>query len=317
MNQNQEVNYLVTGAANGIGLEYVRMILRTGGRVVMTDVDVKTGTQRESKMKLVYGEDRVTFLVLDVRDQTQWNKVWDEAEIWLGSKINVLMNNAGVFSRTNWKLMNDINMTGMLTGTMVAIERMGLSNGGQGGTVVQTASLAGLLAAGWTTPIEHVYTATKHAIVAYTRGLGDSNCKTWKTDKVRVMAVCPWVVNTDLVRKGLENISEEELSRKQKSWVHRFMEPWEVADSVEHLLITGKTGDVLTVGPDETAYIFPSAQQYIFLFCKLCHTIFKKSGILGDINMKIMSVNQIMSLAAIILFFTIIFFHYLLCFLGF
>ena len=29
-----------------------RMILRTGGRVVMTDVDVKTGTQRESKMKV-------------------------------------------------------------------------------------------------------------------------------------------------------------------------------------------------------------------------------------------------------------------------
>ena len=57
------------------------------------------------------------------------------------------------------------------SGTMVAIERMGLSNGGQGGTVVQTASLAGLLAAGWTTPIEHVYTATKHAIVAYTRYL--------------------------------------------------------------------------------------------------------------------------------------------------
>ena len=54
---------------------------------------------------------------------------------------------------------------------MVAIERMGLSNGGQGGTVVQTASLAGLLSAGWTTPIEHVYTATKHAIVAYTRYL--------------------------------------------------------------------------------------------------------------------------------------------------
>jgi len=290
---------------NGIGLEYVRMILRTGGRVVMTDVDAKTGSERETKMKLEYGENKVTFLELDAK---QWNKVWDEAEIWLGSKINVLMNNAGVFSRTNWKLMNDINMTGMLTGTMVAIERMGLSNGGQGGTIVHTASLAGLLTSGWPTPIEYVYTATKHAIVAYTRGLGDPTCSTWKTDKVRVMAVCPWVVNTPLVRAGMESMSQEERSRKEKSWVHKLMEPSEVADSIEQLLITGKPGDVLTVGPDKTAYTFPSIQLYVFLLCKMFHSILKKSGMLGNQDEKIMSVNQIMSLTAIFLFFLMIFF---------
>ena len=54
---------------------------------------------------------------------------------------------------------------------------------------------------GWNNEIEYTYTATKHAIVGYTRGLGDPNCHTWTRNKVRVMAVCPWVVDTDLVRQ--------------------------------------------------------------------------------------------------------------------
>ena len=81
------------------------------------------------------------------------------------------MNNAGVFSRSNWRPMNDINLTGLLIGTYMAIQRMGLTQGrgNRGGTVVQTASLAGLLTTGWTSHTEYTYTATKHAVVALTR----------------------------------------------------------------------------------------------------------------------------------------------------
>ena len=99
------------------------------------------------------------------------SQVWDAAEAWLGDKVDVLMNNAGVFSRSNWRPMNDINMTGLLIGTYLAIQRMGVTQGrgGRGGTIVQTASLAGLLAAGWSSHTEYTYTATKHAVVALTR----------------------------------------------------------------------------------------------------------------------------------------------------
>ena len=100
-----------------------------------------------------------------------FSKVWDEAESWLGDKVDVLMNNAGVFSRSNWRPMNDINLTGLLIGTYMAIQRMGLTQGrgNRGGTVVQTASLAGLLTSGWPSHTEYTYTATKHAVVALTR----------------------------------------------------------------------------------------------------------------------------------------------------
>ena len=100
-----------------------------------------------------------------------FSQVWDEAESWLGDKVDVLINNAGVFSRSNWRPMNDINLTGLLIGTYMAIQRMGLTQGrgNRGGTVVQTASLAGLLTTGWTSHTEYTYTATKHAVVALTR----------------------------------------------------------------------------------------------------------------------------------------------------
>ena len=87
----------------------------------------------------------------------------------MNGKINILLNNAGVFSRTNWRIMSDINFTGAVTGSMVGIRRMGESHGGAGGTIIMTASLAGLLTQGWNNETEYVYTATKHGIVGFTR----------------------------------------------------------------------------------------------------------------------------------------------------
>ena len=85
-----------------------------------------------------------------MRSEDNWTQVWDEAEAWLGDKVefswiviilldrvydqaskfelqvaqvNVLMNNAGVFSKENWKLMNDVMVTGATIGTMMSFER--------------------------------------------------------------------------------------------------------------------------------------------------------------------------------------------------
>ena len=41
------LSYFITGAANGIGLEYTRMALRAGGRVIMTDINRDMGQARE------------------------------------------------------------------------------------------------------------------------------------------------------------------------------------------------------------------------------------------------------------------------------
>ena len=46
-------NFLITGAANGIGLEYTRMVLRSGGRVVMTDINKDMGEARLMELQVI------------------------------------------------------------------------------------------------------------------------------------------------------------------------------------------------------------------------------------------------------------------------
>ena len=96
------------------------------------------------------------------------------------------------------------------------------------------------------------------------------------------MSVCPWVVDTDLVRQGMINMSQVERERKQNSWVHKFIQPGEVAEAVKQLIMVGKTGDVVTLGPDQTVYMFPHASSWVFLACKVCHTTLKQLGLVRD-----------------------------------
>ena len=44
---------MITGGANGIGLEYTRMALRSGGRVVMTDINTSLGERREKELQVI------------------------------------------------------------------------------------------------------------------------------------------------------------------------------------------------------------------------------------------------------------------------
>ena len=62
------LSYLITGAANGIGLEYTKMALRAGGRVVMTDINRDLGEARLSELQEKYGsqKSKVMFAVLNV-----------------------------------------------------------------------------------------------------------------------------------------------------------------------------------------------------------------------------------------------------------
>ena len=45
-------NILITGAARGIGLEFARMGLSSGARVIMSDVDMETGRIEEQKLQV-------------------------------------------------------------------------------------------------------------------------------------------------------------------------------------------------------------------------------------------------------------------------
>jgi len=111
-------NFLITGAAQGLGLQFTRRALIGGGRVVMTDMAKEEGEKAMKELEKEFGGGNVCFVPLDVRDEEMWKSAWDEAEKFFGGQVQVLMNNAGLFSRTNWKLMLDVNLGGLATGNL-------------------------------------------------------------------------------------------------------------------------------------------------------------------------------------------------------
>ena len=109
--------------------------------------------------------------------------------------------NAGV---TSWCSMGDdfdpeayrrsmaINLDGVVYG--IAAARPAIRASG-GGTIVATASMAGIVSA----PFDPIYSANKHAVIGLARSLGDA----YAADGIRIHALCPSFAHTDII-KGSE-----------------------------------------------------------------------------------------------------------------
>ena len=63
--------------------------------------------------------------------------------------------------------------------------------------------------------------------------------------------------------------------------VSRFITPEVVARAVARLLEAGQPGEVITVGPDNTAYTVPSTGLAVFLGCKLAHSLLSALGLVA------------------------------------
>merc|ERR1719500_412955 len=117
-------NFLVTGGAQGIGLALSRTVLQGGGRVYFTDINETEGEKTKEALAKEFGKDKVGFHKQDVTDTEAWPLVWDAADVFFSpGKVEALCNNAGIFHTSAWQRVLDINLSGLVTGTMLAIER--------------------------------------------------------------------------------------------------------------------------------------------------------------------------------------------------
>ena len=136
---------IVTGAASGIGLATVKMLLREGAKVIATDRDAALGeeTARDAG---------ATFRPLDVRDEAQWIATVDAVVAEFG-KLDVLVNNAGVgvqkdiesTTLAEWRFVHSVNTEGVFLGCREAIRAM---KKGAGGSIVNVSSIAGIVGDG-------------------------------------------------------------------------------------------------------------------------------------------------------------------------
>ena len=248
---------IITGSAQGFGLEFAQRLLSHGAQVCISDINQDLGNQTLKSLQDTYGQDQVIFHQCDVTKKEDWQALWTHAEQYFDRQVTLLVNNAGVGPEFNWKLCLDIMLYGMAEGTFLAIEKMSIAKGGKGGRIMNIASMAGLLE-GMRNIEESGYTMAKWAIVALTRSFAQRGRNgPMKRDGIKAMALCPWFANTQLVRNST---SIESLESKTKI---RCLKVSEVGDCFVEALKLDKSGACYTVFPDAPMVDYPNPNFYL------------------------------------------------------
>ena len=182
---------VVTGGASGIGRAMAELFARERARVVVADVDERALVAVVESIRARGGE------ALGVRtDVTSLASVEALAESVYNAfgRVNVLCNNAGVAlwgglesaTHRDWQWVLGVNLWGVIHGVEAFVPRM--IAGGQRAHIVNTASMAGLIASQGL----GVYNTSKYAVV----GLSETLAKDLKTYGIGVSVLCPMGVET-------------------------------------------------------------------------------------------------------------------------
>ena len=181
---------LITGGARGQGRQEAERFAAEGATVVITDVLDDEGAVAASALGSA-----VTYLHHDVTSEAEWQQVVADV-VEAHGRIDVLVNNAGIFSMTSaldttleaWERMLAVNQTGVFLG----IREVGRQMCEQGsGSIVNISSVAGLGGVGRA----HAYAATKWAV----RGMSRSAALEFAARGVRVNSVHPGIIETAML----------------------------------------------------------------------------------------------------------------------
>ncbi|XP_029956916.1 15-hydroxyprostaglandin dehydrogenase [NAD(+)]-like [Salarias fasciatus] len=183
---------VVTGAAVGIGKAAVEILLQNGAKVAILDINRTAGENLKEDLNKQYGAEKTLFLQCDVESEEQFKAAFEEAAKTFGG-VDILCNNAGIMNEAAWEKSVTINTMGVIRGSYLALEHMNKLKGGRGGVVVNMSSMAGL-GPFLSCP---VYTATKHAVLGFTRSMAAASAVSGYG--LRFNALCPGFVQTDMI----------------------------------------------------------------------------------------------------------------------
>ena len=187
----------VTGGASGIGFAMASAFLEAGMNVMLADIE-EAALERALKSLASY-DNRLGGMVLDVSLREEYERVAEETFAKFG-KVHVLCNNAGVsragpvetVSPTDWEWVWSVNLRATITGIQLFLPHIRAH--GEGGHIVSTASMAGLVGNALSGP----YASTKYAIVGVSEVLADE----LKDTNIGVSVLCPAVVKTQMPFNG-------------------------------------------------------------------------------------------------------------------
>jgi dihydroanticapsin dehydrogenase len=224
---------IVTGGASGIGLAVATLLLEAGSEVVIADVN-PAGASAAERLSAEH-DDRARFVAADVADEAAARDLVHASVEFMGG-VDGLVNVAGIqrsgeiadMKAADWDEQMRVNVRScflMCREVVVEMRRVGR------GSIVTTASGAGVEAA----PGMTGYSASKGAIVAFTRSLGVELAP----EGIRCNCVAPGWTNTAFNAPVIDYLGGVEAHRElieSSVPLRRQGEPSEIAEVVLFLL---------------------------------------------------------------------------------
>jgi NAD(P)-dependent dehydrogenase (short-subunit alcohol dehydrogenase family) len=184
----------VTGAASGIGLGIAEALAQAGVKVMMADIEQDALDREVARLAATNAD--VAGVRADVSLKDELQRAAD-ATIERFGKVHILVNNAGVggggtygeWSDASWDWVIGVNLMSVVWG----IEIFGplMEQHGEGGQIVSTASMAGLVAA-----VAPGYNVTKYGVVALSEGLRPTLAG------IGVSVLCPGFIRTRIMESA-------------------------------------------------------------------------------------------------------------------
>lgn len=223
---------IITGAASGMGAATARLFVAEGARVLIADFNEDKGNDVANEL----GE-HAAFRRVDVsREQDVSSAVAAAVERW--GRVDILFNNAG-FGGARGPIETiseddfDITMDVLVKGVFFGIKHVApvMKAQGDGGSIINTASVAGLQAG----EAPHLYSMAKAAVIHLTTSVALELGQ----DGIRVNAICPGVIATPLA-VGRRSVSDDQVDRMRDKFgrfqpIGRIGEPEDIAHAALYL----------------------------------------------------------------------------------
>ena len=225
----QNKTAIITGAGTGIGRAIARAFVREGAKIALVG---RRSEPLDSLAQELGGA--ALSCAADICKQTDIDRILQQVETNIGTP-DVLVNNAGVLhigtaeqiTEEQWDQTFNVNVRGLWRMSRAVLPSMRKAGGG---SIVNVASVLGINGA----RLRAAYAASKGAVVLLTKCMAIDH----GPDKIRVNAICPSFVETDLTAEVIRKALDPNTVLKERIGVHpigRLGEPEDIAGLAVYL----------------------------------------------------------------------------------